>query len=283
MAGPRGRRAFWLALALCAAHPACVVPNPAYTQRVDDPSSTLPSADAAPASADGRLDSARDVADAGSRADGGFTPNASTAPSDPAGTCPQRPELALCLRFEGSVTDESPNHLPLTVRDVSLVSGRTGSAANVGATSQISVADGTPLDLTTATVEGWWKPRALGRGMGLFDDNGQYGIFMQPSGLVECIGSGGGSPWPSGGPLVAGTWTSVACTWDSAASTLWIDGLEVATRARTGPLHTDSTDAVTIGADGPQGNPFDGAIDNVRVWREVRTPAQLCAAAPACH
>jgi hypothetical protein len=304
MAGPRERRAIRLALPLLALSLlACTVPNPAYMRGDgDEPAISKvasrthdagpPDDGRAPADADtsdvrlspeaGRPDAAGTLGKIG---DGGLAPNLAEPPAvDPAATCPQRAELALCLRFEGAVTDESINHLALTVRNVPLAAGPSGTAGDLGATSLISVPDSALFDTPVVTVEAWVKPRTLpGRIMGIFDYNGQYGVLVQPNGTVECVGSGGGGPpWPTAGPLTVGAWTSVTCLFDTAAGSLWLDGVKASSLPRPGPLRTTSTDGITVGSDGPQGNPFDGLIDNVRVWKQARTPAQICAGARAC-
>jgi hypothetical protein len=243
---------------------ACSAPNPAYRRGVRDAvgGETLAS--------DGSI---RD-----GRADGLPADMATTPPG-----CPSSADLALCVRFEGAVVDESPHKLPISARQVGFASSEPGgTAGDVGATSLISIADNPALDLPSVSLEAWVNPRGSGRRMGIIDHDAQYGMFIQADGTVLCEGSNGSS-WASGHPVTVGTWFSAVCTFDSTEAVLWIDGVRIASAARTGPLRTDSAADVTLASDGKDGNPLDGLIDNVRIWRGVRTAAEICAAARGCR
>jgi hypothetical protein len=210
--------------------------------------------------------------------DGSFATNDAT----PTITCPARPELALCVRFEGAVVDESPNRLALATQAVSFTSSpNNGQAADIGSTSLIKLPDNPLFDLSAVTVEAWVYPRVLDRRMGVVDYDKQYGLIVLPAGDVVCIGSGGGSA-VHGGPIRTDTWTSLACAIDGTSISLWIDGLKVSSAVRTVPLHTSSTDGITLGSDGVDGNPFDGLLDNVRIWKGLRSAADICAGSLRC-
>src|SRR5207244_2572849 len=60
---------------------------------------------------------------------------------DPAGTCPERPALVLCLRFEHAVIDESPARLAIAPAVVAFADGPSGAASDLGPTTQITLAD----------------------------------------------------------------------------------------------------------------------------------------------
>jgi hypothetical protein len=260
---PRGRRCaaqtvnalFGLALMACAA------PNPAYN-RGGDAAAGLLVIDA----------TAQPLADA-------LGQEAQPAAAE----CPQRADLALCVRFEGQVVDESQYRVPLVARGVRFATGGpAGTAADLDATSLISLADNPLFDLETVTIEAWVKPRSAGGRMGIVDYDGQYGMFIQANGTALCEGSNGAS-YVTSGVLTVGAWVSISCAFDRTMANLWIEGAPIDSAARTGPLRTASTTGITLGSDGAQGNPFDGQIDNIRIWRVVRTTAQICAGAHNCR
>jgi hypothetical protein len=274
---------------------ACTAPNPAYSREEAD-AMVHPLADARLPDAatpdvlppDGPApDRAPDAPPRDSAVTDGAAPDRvpdagamDAAPLDPTGICPQQPELALCLRFEGTVTDESQYRTPLAVRNVAFAGGPTGKAGDLGGTSLVSIAE-TPLyDLDAVTIEAWVNPRVVDRRMGILDYEAQYGLIFLASNHVMCVGTNGTTA--SGGALTPGVWTSVACVIDQTANSLWIDGVRVASVPRSGPLSTSSTYGITVGSDGAQGNPWDGLIDNVRIWRGARTPAEVCAGALHC-
>jgi hypothetical protein len=281
MSGARLRLATHLvAVLLAVTLGGCTAPNPSYSREGPDAELAAP-ADAAALDllADtARPDAARDAA----APDLAVPPDA--AALDPAGTCPQRADLALCLRFEGAVSDESQYRVALTTQNVTYGTGATGKAADMGATSVISIPDGPLFDVDAVTIEAWFNPRTASHRQGVLDNDGQYGLILLASNTIMCIGVGNAlQSAVTGGAVAAGVWTSAACVIDQSANTLYINGVKVATAPRTGPLRTTSSYGITVGADGADGNPFDGLIDNVRVWRTSRTPAEICAGARNCR
>jgi hypothetical protein len=292
--GARARRATWLVLSLGAwgAVAACTAPNPNYAPsgadaRADHPGAVLPASpqtaeDGAPLGLDASPPGAAPDASADRAALASSAKDGSLAPSATATTCPARADLALCVPFEGSVVDESPNHLALETRGVSFASGGPGGeAADLGATSLIKLPDNPLFDLQAVTVEAWVNPRTITARMGVVDYNGQYGLILLAGGAPMCVGSNGG-PAVLGAPIVAGVWTSLACAIDATSTSLWVNGTKVGSGVRTAPLRTASIAGITLGSDGPDGNPFDGLLDNVRIWKTVRAAADICAGAHRC-
>ena len=77
-------------------------------------------------------------------------------------------------------------------------------------------------------------------------------------------------------PLVPSTWTHLAMTWDQTMLRLYVDGAEVATQPATAAL-TASAGAVRIGGNGVASQFFNGLIDEVRIFSDARTPAEIAA------
>jgi hypothetical protein len=196
---------------------------------------------------------------------------------DPAGTCPQTPDLTLCLRFEGTVRDDSRYQLAAASSNVSFQAGPTGQAIDLNAQSSVVVPPNPIFDSASVTLEAWVQPRALGRRMGVITNGNQYGLVILPSGSAMCTGGGGYAL--TGDAVRPDQWTSLTCTYDAALVTLWIDGKKTAENPRMGPVRTGSQTGVNVGNEVPEGNVFEGLIDNVRVWRQVRSARQISAGA----
>jgi len=81
------------------------------------------------------------------------------------------------------------------------------------------------------------------------------------------------------GSLSENTWYHVAATYDGTTMKLFLDGTEVGNMSKTGPLTTNTAADAWIGGNPPTttGHPWDGAIDEVRIWNTARTQAQLLA------
>lgn len=69
-----------------------------------------------------------------------------------------------------------------------------------------------------------------------------------------------------GSPLPTSVWTHVAATYDGTTMRLWQDGVSVGDVGKTGMVDTDPTVPVAIGNQFARDRPFDGRIDEVRVF-----------------
>jgi hypothetical protein len=194
------------------------------------------------------------------------------------------PYLAACYRFDDAGNlglDESQYGNHALASGVSAVAGVSGTALAHGATSVVKVADSASLDVAALTIEAWIQPSALpANRAGLFDNDGQYGFFLQSTGQVRC--SAAAIPLTSTPTVAVGTWTHVAFTYDGATLAIYINGQQTDAIPATATMTTSSTTGSCIGANSPSGDAFLGAIDQLRVWRRARTAQEICAAAGAC-
>ncbi|MEM7582260.1 MAG: PQQ-dependent sugar dehydrogenase [Acidobacteriota bacterium] len=79
----------------------------------------------------------------------------------------------------------------------------------------------------------------------------------------------------SSGALTAGTWIHAAAVYDGAEMRLYRDAVEVGSLAKTGGVTTDPTVPVAIGDQPQGGRPFDGLLDDVRIYDRALTPFEL--------
>ncbi len=200
------------------------------------------------------------------------------------------PDLVACWRFEvagGAVEphDESMYRNDGAASGVSFVAGRggAGTALQMAPAASALVPDSASLDLIgNFTIELWVHADALppdGGRAGLIDNNGAYGLFLAPDGAVRC----------AMGPVTVidlkvpvGVWTHVACVFDGATLELWQDGQPGLAIVTSTPPNTGGVDGVALGMNSPSGDQLEGAIDDVRVWKRVRTAKEICEAAETC-
>ena len=209
-----------------------------------------------------------------------FEPAHLAGPSSDAAFCDAGdPALVGCFRFEDSVDDASAAGLDVSPSGVGFAQGVSGRAAVFTAESVLEVAETPALDFDAFTIEMWVRPDALPvdpARAGLFDNNGQYGMFIYGGATVRCTGNG---EVLQSGVLAVGSWTHVACVHDGQDFTLYIDG-QVRDTSPVDPPDTDGFAGSNIGGNSPDGDDhFIGRLDDLRIWNRARTPDEVCAAA----
>jgi len=161
--------------------------------------------------------------------------------------------------------------------------GRFGSALSFdGVNDWVTVGDANSLDLSSGlTLSAWVNPAVAGsswrtvllkeRGGGL-----SYALYGnkdtgQPSGHVS-------TPFESNtngtSALPVGVWSHLATTYDGANLRLFVNGVQVSSRAVIGAIPAD-TGALRIGGNAVWAEWFRGLIDEVRVYSRALPAAEL--------
>jgi hypothetical protein len=227
----------------------------------------------APADAGGMADAGS--ADAPSAATDGQVGTSSVdanAAPDPGGARPCEPsaDLALCLRFEGNLDDQSGNGLRVrSVGPFAFESSPEGQAIDLRRGLQLAIAETPTLDSPVLTIQVTVRPRALGRRMGIVENLGQYTLVILPSGSAMC--TGGGAYALTNNAVAPERWTQLSCVYDGTRVMLFIDGRQTATNP-TGPLATDRSAGLRIGWEDTPERDFDGLLADLRIWRAVHRP-----------
>jgi hypothetical protein len=198
------------------------------------------------------------------------------------------PALALCLRFEGAVTDESFSKLRVTkTQALSYVAGADGVALSMTSSSLLRLASSAALCGPAFSIEVDLRPRTLPGGsarVGLVDNEGCFGLFVHPGGRVRC--SIGDADLDVADLVKVGRWSHIACNVDDTTVSLWIDGVLKGQRGRSGVTKSSASELVvggnfpTSGSSSPDA--FDGLLDDLRVWKRARTAGELCRDGGAC-
>jgi hypothetical protein len=208
-------------------------------------------------------------------------PPDTTPDTAPPVTCPTEAALLLCLRFPGTLTDESAPSATVTGNNVTFEAGIDGQAARMGTSSTMRVASGWG-NVDDLTLEAWVRLDRLpgsGQRAGVLDEDENFGLFVYPDGDVTCSSSSGMAT--AAGAVAAGQWVAISCTLSGRSLVLWIDGVARA-QAQTDGIANDPAATVAIGGNLPSGDPLEGLIDNVRLWNRARTAQEICDFAPTC-
>ncbi|UCE17300.1 MAG: VCBS repeat-containing protein [Gemmatimonadota bacterium] len=153
------------------------------------------------------------------------------------------------------------------------------------------------LNITGAlTIEAWINPAGWGPlvnlGFGSVLDKGRFTLFLVGSHpafndhslalqLFHDNGSGSFTVTPENSILLD-TWQHVAVTYDGATSTIrmYLNGVEQTLSqapSASGPIADNSANDLVIGNDAGRSFPYEGSIDEVRIWDAVRTGEEISA------
>ena len=182
-----------------------------------------------------------------------------------------------------TATDATGKGLNGTVSGATWTAGKFGTSLSFnGVSDWVTVPDADSLDLTTGmTLEAWVNPAALSgfTTVMLKERTGglAYSLYASdnsnrpPSGYIRRT-SDVGTVGTTLLPLNA--WSHLAATYDAATLRLFVNGVQVASRATTGAIAT-STGVLRIGGNSVWGEYFKGLIDEVRVYNRALSAAEI--------
>ena len=182
----------------------------------------------------------------------------------------------------GTVVQSAVGSFPGTLSGATWTTGRFGSGlAFNGTSAMVTVADANALDLTTAmTLEAWVFPTAASGVRDILIKEGAgvdiYNLYARNGqGQPEAnVFAGGSNRWATGSALPLNTWSHVAGTYDGTTVRLFVNGVQVGTKAFTGTIAT-STGALRIGGNSLWGEFFQGQIDEIRIYGRALSAAEI--------
>ena len=167
------------------------------------------------------------------------------------------------------------------------VAGTLGNAVLFDGLHYAEVADADPIDLTgSMTLETWLRVDSFsGDWQNIFykgngDSNQRtYSLWLNPQGYLHLSTGDGGNQTinTAAGSIVAGQWYHVAAVLDrsNGVMKIYLNGVEAATGGLRNTPAIASANPLWIGRS-PEGyTPFQGAIDDLRLWNTARTAQQI--------
>lgn len=155
-----------------------------------------------------------------------------------------------------------------------------GDALALGGSGYAEGAYSAALSPAQFTFEAWVKPTDAPSRRYIVGSAGGprhgYVLLLDDANLIT-VWSGDGTQenWETGPELTTDRWTHVALSHDGTTRRLYVDGLEVS--AKAAPYAPQTGRPLRIGSDS-WGDPdalFTGQIEEVRLWSEARTQAQI--------
>jgi hypothetical protein len=195
---------------------------------------------------------------------------------------------------EGSglvATDASGNqrHATLVNGAAFLATGRQGGAVELDGVNDRLEAGSWSISGSAITLAAWFRAddfgvsdaRLIGKATGIQEADHWWMLSTIDSGGPRLrarlkTGSSTVTLIASSGLLTAGVWTHAALVYDGSALRLYQDGEEVGSLARTGALAVNDSVPVWLGDNPPStSKPFDGALDDVRIYARALSPAEV--------
>jgi len=186
-----------------------------------------------------------------------------------------------------TVTDLSGNGNTGTIVNATrTTAGKYGSGLTFnGTTAYVQVPDATSLDLAATGTVAVWMFQTVAKGQAGLIHKGQLSSFadeaysLQNSGTTRLpeiyVTSGTASKdVVATTALTLSAWHHVAATWDAIGTKLYIDG--VLNASASGALTVrNTTGALILGAQYANGFPFQGTLDDVRIYNRALTQAEI--------
>ena len=152
-----------------------------------------------------------------------------------------------------------------------------------GSSSRVTIKDSPSLDVSGAmTLAAWVYPTVAMTGNQVVivkERPGSNAYHLHASGatsgrvLTGIFTTTPNQLW-SAAPIAANRWTHLAATYDGAMQRLFVNGVQVASRAQRGAIAT-SGNPLRIGADGVRGEYFRGRIDEVRIYNRALSSTEI--------
>ena len=161
-------------------------------------------------------------------------------------------------------------------------SGKYGNALSFNGTNAlVTVNNSAALQLTSAmTLEAWVFPTTVNsawRDVIYKGDDNYYLMAMSSNSSHPVAGAILGGVYAEAiGPnaLTLNTWAHLAATYDGATVRLYVNGVQVASRAQTGAIVT-SANPLQIGGDSIYGQYFAGRIDEARIYNRALSVTEI--------
>lgn len=194
---------------------------------------------------------------------------------DPAGTAPQADDST--VRNHDGLSRGA-----MTTSD--LVPGLIGGAIDFDGVDDMFETDPFDLSVGGLTLSGWVRldsyttqPRIINKAYN--PSNRVFELSVDGSNVRSRLVLDGSENLllGSGDGVTLGAWHHLAMTWDGVTIKLYLNGVEVASRAASGTLASDPAMPVTIGGIDSLNRQFDGLIDEVRIDRVGRSAAWIAA------
>jgi hypothetical protein len=178
-------------------------------------------------------------------------------------------------KFHGNARDVTPYSHNGTVHGATLTDdrlGRSNKAYKFGSDKYISVPATSTLSPESITVSAWIKPTSSNQAGNIVSEGANsYRYRIAGNGKLELLVHNGPVLYSST-TLPLNQWSQVMFTGDSSGMKLYVNGVESASTSTR--YYAYGAQSLYIGSYNGSGEFFQGAIDDVRIYNRVLSPAE---------
>jgi hypothetical protein len=158
------------------------------------------------------------------------------------------------------------------------VSSNLGNIAFDGVNDYVSVPNSESLNPSTSTLVCWAKSNtATWNSLGFLMSKRDVFVMHPNSGVTVSYYYRLNNTWQNETVTVPDItqWNMYACTWDGTAITAFLNGIQIRSGNKTGPLNTSDTGEMTIGRDDGQGRYMNGSISYSTMYNRALSAAEI--------
>ncbi|MBI3034671.1 LamG domain-containing protein, partial [Candidatus Woesearchaeota archaeon] len=204
------------------------------------------------------------------------------------------PSLVLALDFNNNTNDRSRYGISVTNNGAncsSAIAGKFGGACQFGfngVQTSLNLSTNTVLDLrNSTTISIWVKPDSAiseqGQQMLIGKSPNQFRLYYDDrtgsQGRIIFHMNGGNTSQRvttgSGTDISNNVWSNIGITYDRTNLKLYINGILISSQAQDQPINSNQGVPVLVGYQPPEGDFFNGTIDEVRIWNRSLSAAEI--------
>lgn len=279
-------------MASCAWLVACDAANPAFRPPTGDAAAVATDAEAGDSAADA-------TADAGPsglpESDASITGDAGTDSGPEMDAFVETLGIGLAAHYSmddgsGDLVEDATGGTALAVRPPSTwIAGSTGATGDHALSFAGGYASTQPMpasaavravrDAITIALWMWWAAPRSSDQIVLLHGHRTWELRLGTQGFPRACFVAGDTAFASCGHVDLPTrrWVHVAITWDGVTERQYVDGVDDHPRGIpfAGPILSRPGDMLYLGAWGEGGDPFSGAVDDVRIYSRALAPSEV--------
>jgi hypothetical protein len=178
----------------------------------------------------------------------------------------------------GDIVDHQGAHTA-TNSNTSATDGKINSARSFGSSVYLAVADGLDFVSNYESISAWIYATSFNTGA-VFNRRsaanvGGVSMELSAAGNINCRYYISGAWRQAAAAITQNAWNHVVCSYDGTSVKTYVNGVLLTTTAISGTMNNPSSPLLYIGRNVADGAYFNGAIDELGIWKRALTAAEV--------